>query len=105
VSIGSISKNWHKTMNKIVVVVFIDWDNIIVQILEWMKMMVFFFHVLKTHDGDHSLHVLKDGVCLLNNMFMKMMILFVSFYKYQDWIDLFFILKRLFKTTPSRRSF
>jgi hypothetical protein len=44
-------------------------------------MMVIFFHVLKTHDGDHSLHVLKDGVCLLNNMFMKMMMLFVPFYK------------------------
>lgn len=47
-------------------------------------MMVFFFHVLKTDDGDYSLHVLKDGVRLLNNMFMKMMILFVPFYRYQD---------------------
>ncbi len=43
-----------------------------------------FFHVLKTNDGDYSWHVLKDGVCLLNNMFMKMVMLFVPFYRYED---------------------
>jgi hypothetical protein len=43
-----------------------------------------FFHVFKTNDGDNFFHVFKNGVCLLKNMFMKMMILFVPFYKHQD---------------------
>jgi hypothetical protein len=63
VFIGSISKNWQKTMNKIVVVVLIDWDNIIVQILEWMKMMGFFMS-------------LKPMMVIIFFMFLKMV--FVS---------------------------